>query len=120
MNKEPMEPLRELEYNPWTKAINSLTHAGFDYAKTILMLRKYMSYEKIAYYMGYGGTKVGSVQNIVRKNSVPEHDKGEMLYALYVRIFDKKPPMSDNQKAGLEDDGFLQSIRENVKKGIRL
>jgi hypothetical protein len=96
--------------------IDSRRHAGFDYAAAIEELEPYLGLEKIAYYMGYANPTASCVQKFKKGVSVPSHDKGEMLWAVYCLVFERKPPCSESQVAGLEDDAFLESVRDNVKK----
>lgn len=70
---------------------------GFDYAQTILELRSRISYERIAEYCGYENK--GSIAAVV-EGAIPLHPAGEALYALYLEIFGRKPPMRTNQAIG--------------------
>ncbi len=117
---EKAPPPLDLDIDRDTGDLNSRTHAGFDYAATILRLREWLTYEQIGHYMGYkGGQKKTSVGTLVKNRSMPLHDKGEMLWALYELVFNEKPPMSKTQRAGLHDDAFLRSVREQLRRGKR-
>ena len=78
---------------------------GFDYARAVLDLRGKMSYEEIAYICGYEGpSSVFRVMNGV----IPSHPRGEAIWALYVRVFKRKPPVSKEQAHGIEDFSFMK------------
>lgn len=70
---------------------------GFDYARAILDLRNRLTYEHIAEYCGYESK--ASIAAIA-DGAVPSHPSGEALYALYMEVFNKKPPMSLSQVEG--------------------
>lgn len=72
---------------------------GFDYAKALLEIRRHMTYEAIAAYIGY--ESVGSICNII-KGRVPNHPQGEAIFTLYRELFGKKPPMTVAQAKGTD------------------
>lgn len=111
-----MEPQDINDHDRQGDGVDSRKLAGFDYSAAIGDLNEYLSDERIAYYMGYGAGKGSSIYE-VKGGATPRHDKGEMLWALYRIVFGKKPPHSALQAAGLQDDAFLESVRNNVKKG---
>lgn len=62
--------------------------AGFDYAQTLIELRKVFNYEEIAHRCGWDSK--GSVTKVL-KGAIPAHPQGEALYILYFETFGKKP-----------------------------
>lgn len=79
---------------------------GFDYAMAMLEIRKMMTYEEIAACLGYESAM--SVVNII-KGRLPNHPQGEALYVLYLELFGRKPPMTEEQANGISD--FHKRIR---------
>lgn len=73
---------------------------GFDYPAAILEIRGLISYEQIAAYCGY--ESAGSISKILA-GSTPPHPQGEALYSLYVALFKRKPPSSQEQRVGVPD-----------------
>lgn len=71
---------------------------GFDYAHALLDLRHVMTYEQIAERLGYQSK--GSISEIINRKVLPDHPRGEALYALYLERFGRKPPMSQDQAVG--------------------
>lgn len=67
---------------------------GFDYAQAMKDLLKRLTHMEIAYRIGYQST--GSVTAVV-KGVIPSHKHGEALWALYLDVYGKKPPMSEIQ-----------------------
>ncbi len=70
---------------------------GFDYARAVLEIRKFMTYEEIAAFLGY--ESVGSIGPLL-KGRIPNHPQGEAIYTLYRELFGKKPPMTQAQAIG--------------------
>lgn len=70
---------------------------GFDYGQTVLRINRLWSYQRIAEHIGYSDRS--AVHRIV-KGQVPPHPQGEALWALYVRLFNEKPPHSADQRTG--------------------
>ena len=63
---------------------------GFDYVKAILDLRSQLTYGQIAEAVGYFD---GSSISRLLEGSVPSHRHGEAIWALYVQMFGRKPPL---------------------------
>ena len=86
---------------------------GFDYSQAVLELRAVVSYERIAEYCGYESKS--AIGEIAKSGRIPTHPAGEALYALYVEIFAKKPPMNVLQAAG-STETFPQMFRKQNGK----
>ena len=80
------------------------SRVGFDYVGALKDLLARMTYEEVAYRLGYKST--GAVASIVKRGHVPSHQHGEALWVLYVEMFGRKPPMSAVQAKGhFDGDG---------------
>ena len=64
---------------------------GFDYAKALLDIRNQLTYRQIAEALGYHST--AAIQKIL-DGSTPSHIQGEAIWALYMQMFGKKPPLN--------------------------
>jgi hypothetical protein len=73
------------------------SNVGFDYAKACLDLRARLTYGEIASGIGYASP--AAINDILR-GVIPAHPQGEALYALYLAVFERKPPMTPEQIAG--------------------
>ena len=75
---------------------------GFDYAGALREILTKRSYSDVMRYLGYS-----SKYSVIRVlgGSMPAHAQGEAIYALYVSLFNKKPPMSRFQETGAYTDG---------------
>jgi len=71
---------------------------GFDYRQAVLELRRVMSLAQIAEYLGYASWS--SIVQITN-GAIPAHPQGEALWVLYVREFTRKPPITEDQAAGV-------------------
>lgn len=69
---------------------------GFDYIKAIRDLLKKMTYEELAFAIGYNST--GSITAVL-KGRVPSHVHGEALWALYLASYGCKPPLDIRKSA---------------------
>ena len=63
---------------------------GFDYVATIRELLQKLTYGEIVHRVGY--SSVGSISAVLKGNT-PSHKHGEALWALYVQMYGKKPPL---------------------------
>ncbi len=63
---------------------------GYDYVATVRDLLTRMTYEDLAFAVGY--ESVGSLSGILR-GQVPGHIYGEAIWDLYVDTFSRKPPL---------------------------
>lgn len=70
---------------------------GFDYTAALKRIRTRMSLAVIADYLGYESR--AGVQRVIN-GSVPSHPQGEAIWALYVELFNEKPPHSPEQLQG--------------------
>lgn len=82
---------------------------AFDYAKALLEIRKRMTYEEIAAFIGY--ESVGSIGDIIR-GRIPNHPQGQAIYVLYIELFKRKPPMTPQEAAGVSDLRICASLPE--------
>lgn len=64
---------------------------GYDYKQAIRDLLKKLTYEELALRIGYSST--GSVTAVL-KGRTPSHTHGEALWALYLEVYGKKPPLN--------------------------
>lgn len=66
---------------------------GFDYANALIELHSQLTYEQLAEALGYE-----SKSTILKllSGSVPSHIHGEAIWALYVQMFGKKPPLKSS------------------------
>lgn len=81
---------------------------GFNYAQALLEIRKRMTYEEIAAFIGY--ENASSVAQII-KGRIPNHPQGQAIWVLYVELFDKKPPMTTLEAAGVSSIAIWQRRR---------
>lgn len=63
---------------------------GFDYISALREILKRLTYEEAAYRLGYSST--GGVTAVL-KGRVPSHKHGEAIWALYLELFNRKPPL---------------------------
>ena len=63
---------------------------GFDYVAALREILNQLTYEECAYRVGYSST--GGVTAVL-KGRVPSHKHGEAIWALYLELFDRKPPL---------------------------
>lgn len=63
---------------------------GFNYSLAVLELLKVMTYDNIAFSIGY---KNRSSVSAILCGSTPGHIQGEALWALYIETFGHKPPL---------------------------
>lgn len=70
---------------------------GFDYSRALLELRNVYTYAKIAEFCGYA--QAAQIGHLIRGH-IPNHPRGEAIYALYLETFNRKPPMAEAQRAG--------------------
>ena len=63
---------------------------GFDYSRAILELRKQLTYRQIAEAVGYNS--IHAIEKIIA-GTTPSHIRGEAIWALYLQMFNKKPPL---------------------------
>lgn len=67
---------------------------GFDYIRAIRDMLTRMTYEELAFNLGYkGASGISSLLN----GKTPSHVHGEALWALYIDTFGKKPPLAIRQ-----------------------
>ncbi len=64
---------------------------GFDYVATLRELLTRMTFEEVAFNLGYRSN--GSVTELL-KGRIPSHKHGEAMWALYLNTFGKKPPLN--------------------------
>lgn len=63
---------------------------GFDYARAVLQLKRYLTYDDIAQCCGYESAR--SVLSVLT-GAIPSHIRGEAIWALYVEVFGHRPPL---------------------------
>lgn len=85
MNEQTLAPLPLLE------------KVGFDYAAALREMLQRLTYEELAFKIGYGSA--GSLGGVL-KGMTPSHRHGEAIWALYVEMFGRKPPMTPAQAHG--------------------
>ena len=73
---EPLIPLHDL--------------VGFNYALALREILNVLTYEELAYRIGYSST--GGITAVL-KGRVPSHKHGEAIWALYLELFHRKPPL---------------------------
>lgn len=76
-------------------------HCGYDYVAAMSELLKRYTYQEIADRLGYKST--GSIAAVL-KGHKPSHPLGEAMWALYVETFNCKPPMTDSQRGGVQNN----------------
>ena len=84
--------------SPSDPSVPLYSRVGFDYVEALRALLQRMTYEEVAHSLGYRST--GPLGAIVKRGHVPSHQHGEALWALYVQMFGRKPPMTAVQAAG--------------------
>lgn len=88
---------------------------GFNYSLALLEILRNQTYEEIAAYLGY--ESVGAIGKIIN-GAIPSHPVGEALFALYLDIFGKKPPMSQAQALGVATSHLHPSA--NLSTSVRI
>lgn len=68
---------------------------GFNYVAAVRELLERVTYEELAFTIGY--ESVGSISGLL-KGRKPSHIQGEALWAFYLATFGRKPP-HDAQKS---------------------
>lgn len=63
---------------------------GYDYIATVRKLLQKLTYEELAYRVGY--QSVGSI-GAVLKGHIPNHKHGEAIWALHIEMYGCKPPL---------------------------
>lgn len=63
---------------------------GFDYVAALRDILKRMTYEELAFRIGYSST--GGITAVL-KGRVPSHRHGEAIWALYLELYGRKPPL---------------------------
>lgn len=64
---------------------------GFDYAGAVRELSHKYTYEQLAESIGYGDKS--SIIRVMKGETMPAHNQGEAIWALYVDTFGRKPPL---------------------------
>lgn len=72
---------------------------GFDYALALLRIREHMTYEQIAEVCGFSDKQ--SIGRVVNEGLIPNHPQGEAIFAVYVELFQQKPPMQEVCRVGI-------------------
>ena len=80
---------------------------GFDYVASLREILQILTYEELAYRIGYSST--GAIASIVKRGHVPNHRHGEAIWVLYVSLFKRKPPMTVTQASGSSEATVLNS-----------
>ena len=70
-------------------------HPGFDYSATLNELLKVYDYDQIATF--FQGVSKGTISKWRSGRSIPSHDRGELLYTLYVETFNEKSDYVDQK-----------------------
>lgn len=78
----------------------TLQHVGYDYVQAMVDLLTKFTYREIADRLGYKST--GSIAAVL-KGHEPSHQQGEAMWALYLDTFNRKPPMTEAQRAGAQN-----------------
>lgn len=66
---------------------------GFDYVAAVRELLERVTYQELAFSIGY--ESVGSISGLL-KGRKPSHIQGEALWAFYLATFGRKPPLMRN------------------------
>lgn len=77
---------------------------GFDYAQAVREIHRLLTYDEIAERIGYDSK--GSISRIL-DGAVPKHVQGEAIWALYIELFGRKPPLNVQKR---EPRPLLQPI----------
>jgi len=78
--------------------MHPIVPVGFDYARAILEIRQFHTYDQIAEFCGF--TDKAIVSRIASGKEIPRHPQGEALWVLYVNEFGQKPPMPKEKAVG--------------------
>ena len=80
-----------------TEELPLYDRVGFNYAQALRDLLKKLTYADIAQRVGYNST--GSLTEILGRGRSPSHRHGEAIWALYLEVFGKKPPLTIQENA---------------------
>lgn len=80
---------------------------GFDYAQALRDIHRHLTYDEIAERIGYDNK--GSISKIM-EGRVPKHIQGEAIWALYVGLFGRKPPLNVSKREPLPQGAPLASV----------
>lgn len=75
-----------------------LLPVGFDYAQALIDIRGHMTYDQIADVCGF--VDKAAVARVVN-GKIPRHPQGEAIWAVYLEIFGRKPPMPEQNLHGI-------------------
>lgn len=81
---------------------------GYDYQQAIRDLLEKMTYEELAFRVGY--KSAGSIHDVLKRGRIPAHPHGQAIWVVYRETFQRKPPMTEAQRVGIPDLTYAKTL----------